>query len=374
MAAQQVPVRDLPKPTREIEDPFTMVGGALELRSGQVLMVDVAEMDLVVVDFAKGTRTTLGRKGSGPGEYRAPGAMLQDPGDTVWVFDALQQRIASFNPDLTAGVTIPFMTFDQTTSTALTAPMVGDRRGYLYASSMAISMGRSGRGAQMEIPDSAGVVRVNLRDTKARTELARVRFPTSGKPEMKQLGERAFKFTLAYPGLVAADAWAVFPDGRMAIVRGALYTVEFIAPDGKRSAALKVSYEPIRVTDADRKAEMDEAQRMMKEQTKAMQKMMPANVSMEFELLPPASWPDNYPPVSPLGALAAPDGRLWVKRATPILVGREQWDVLDAGGRLVARWRLPAKTTIVGVGRGVVYAVRTDEDDFRYAQRVELPK
>lgn len=351
-----------------------MVAGALELKSGLVLMVDAAEMDLVIVDFAKGTRAILGRKGSGPGEYRAPGAILQVPGDTVWIFDAMQQRIASFNPDLTAGVTIPFMTFDQTTSTALTAPMVGDRRGYLYASSMAIAMGRSGRGAQMEIPDSVGVVRVNVRDAKVRTEIARVRFPTSGKPEMKQLGQTAFKYTMAYPGLVAADAWAVFPDGRVAIVRGAAYTVEFIAPDGKHSAALKVPYEPIRVTDADEKAEMDEAHRVMKEQSKAVQKMMPANVSMDFELLPPADWPSTYPAVSPLGALASPDGRLWVKRATPIRVGREQWDVLDAGGRLVARWRLPEKTTIVGVGRGVVYAVRTDEDDFRYAQRVELPR
>ena len=72
-----------------------MVAGALELRSGLVLMVDAAEMDLVVVDFAKGTRAILGRKGSGPGEYRAPGAILQVPGDTIWIFDAMQQRIAS---------------------------------------------------------------------------------------------------------------------------------------------------------------------------------------------------------------------------------------------------------------------------------------
>jgi hypothetical protein len=115
---------------------------------------------------------------------------------------------------------------------------------------------------------------------------------------------------------------------------------------------------------------MDEAQKTMKEQGKAAQKMMPAGMSMEFELLPPTSWPANYPAAAPLGVLPGSDGRLWVKRATPIRVGREQWDVIDQAGKLVASWRLPAKTTLVAVGQGVVYTVRTDEDDLRYLQRV----
>jgi hypothetical protein len=61
-----------------------------------------------------------------------------------------------------------------------------------------------------------------------------------------------------------------------------------------------------------------------------------------------------------------------VKRSTPIRANREQWDVIDQSGKLVSRWRLPAKTTIVAIGQGVVYAVRTDEDDLRYLQRVEI--
>jgi hypothetical protein len=225
--AQQVTPRDLPKPVKEIEDPFSMIAGALELKSGQVIMIDMAEMDLVLVDFTKGTRTILGRKGSGPGEYRAPQAMMVVPGDSLWVFDAGQMRFASWGPDMKAGATIPMMTFDQTTGTALTSPMVGDRKGRFYASSMKMEMGRSGgaggRGGnvQMSIPDSVGVVRVDPRNPETRTELARVKFPVSGKPEMKQLGERNLKYTLQFPGLVAADAWAVFPDGRVAIVRGA---------------------------------------------------------------------------------------------------------------------------------------------------------
>lgn len=372
--AQQVPVRDLPKPVREIEDPFTMVTGGLELRPGFVLVVDGVEMQVAQVDFAKGTQVPLGRQGSGPGEYRTPAGLLRMLGDTIWLVDAMQQRLVAYGPDLTPGPTTPMMTLDQATMTTLTAPFLGDRRGRLYASSMVLQMGRGGGGAQMQLPDSVTIVRMELRDQKARTELAKVRFPTSGKPEMKPLSQTAFKLSMAYPGLVASDAWTVFPDGRVAIVRGGSYTVEFIAADGKRSAPVRVAYDPIKVTDVDRKAEMDTARRQMEEQTKAMKKMMPPNVNFEFELLPPADWPANYPPVSALGLLAGPDGRLWVKRATPARAGREQWDVLDQSGKLVARWRLPSRTILFALGQGAVYTVRTDEDDLRYVQRVELPK
>jgi hypothetical protein len=375
LIAQQVTVRDLPRPSSELEDPFSLVSGAIEFRPGQVLIIDGTELELSLSNFATGERTMVGRQGSGPGEYRTPAGLFRLSGDTIWLLDAAQQRLVQFLPDLKPGTTVPWLMFDQLTSTALSAPFFGDRNGNMYSSSMPIQIGRGAGGAQMQFPDSVGVIRMNPLDAKQRSEVARVRFPASGSPEMKQLGQNAFKFTMAYPGLVASDPWTVFPDGRIAIVRGATYAVEFISPDGQRSAAVLVPWEPIRVTNDDRKAEMDEAQRNLREQTKVAQKMMPPNFSIEFELLPPASWPASYPPVAPLGALAGADGRLWVKRATPIRLDREMWDVIDASGKLVARWRLPAKTTLVAVGQsGAVYTVRTDQDDLRYLQRVELPR
>ncbi len=370
----QPPVRDLPAPAREIDDPFSMVSGAMELKPGQIVVVDGMEAQLTVVDFNSGSKTALGRSGGGPGEYRTPAGIFHVQGDTLWVLDATAQRIVAFNPDLSPGAPFPFLTFDQQTSTAFTAPFFSDRRGHLYASSMTLQMGRGSSGMSMQMPDSVSVIRFDPRTKTGRDELTKVRFPTSGKPEMKQTGTTAFKYTLAYPGLVASDPWTVFPDGRVAVLRGGTYTVEFISPDGKHSAPVKIPYDHIAVTDADKKAEMDEVKRQIAEQSRAVQKMMPANVTMTFDILPPDTWPREYPPVAPLGALAAPDGRLWVKRATPVRVGREQWDVIDQSGRLVARWRLPKKVTLVAVGQGAVYTVRTDEDDLRYVQRVQLPR
>lgn len=371
---QSVAVRDLPKPAREIEEPFSLISGAIEIKPSQVLAVDATEMEVALVDFTRGSRTTIGRQGSGPGEYRAPAGLFRVQGDTIWLLDAMLQRIVAFNPDLKPGTTFPLLMLDQSTMTVLTAPFFSDRKGRLYSSAMKIEAGVGGRGAdmQMSLPDSVALVQFDPRQP-ARTEVAKLRFPVSGKPQISRAGN-AIKYTMAYPGLIASDPWTVFPDGRIAIVRGGPYTVEFISADGRKSAPVRIAYEPIKLTAADQKAEMDEARRQMAEQGKMAQKMLPAGFSMDFELLPPANWPANYPAVSPLGALAGSDGRLWVKRSTPFRVGREQWDVIDQAGKLVERWRLPAKTTLVAVGQGVVYTVRTDEDDLRYLQRVEVGK
>jgi hypothetical protein len=374
-AFAQVAVKDLPKPSREIEEPFSLITGAIEIKPNQVLAVDATEGTLALVDFAKGTRSPVGRQGSGPGEYRAPAGLLRVRGDTIWLIDAMLQRITAFNPDLSPGTTFPMLMLDQATMTVLTAPFFSDRSGRVYSSAMKISAGVGGGGGndmQMTLPDSVGLVKFDPRQA-ARTEVTKLRFPISGKPEISRSGN-SMKYTMAFPGFVAADPWAVFPDGRIAIIRGATYTVEFIAPDGTRSTAGRIAYQPVKLTEADQKAEMAEARRAMQEQGKVAQKMLPAGFSMDFELLPPASWPANYPPVAPLNALAAPDGRLWVKRNMPFRLGREQWDVIDATGKLVASWRLPAKTTIAAVGQGVAYTVRTDEDDLRYIQRVEIPR
>lgn len=373
--AQQVAVRELPKPVREIDDPFSLVGGAIEIRGGQLLVTDGAEQQLFIVDFAKGTRTVLGRQGSGPGEYRAPAGLFRLQGDTIWVLDAAQMRIAAFSPDLKPGTAFPFLLFDQQSSMALSGPYFADSRGRVYGSAMPIKAAQSGSGAKLQIPDTIGVVRVDARDKDkgSRTEITRVRVRSTGTPEMQRSGN-TLKYTMAFPGLVASDVWTVFPDGRVAIVRGGPYTVEFIAADGKKSTPVGVPYERFKVTDDDKKAELEAAKREMGDQQKAVQKMIPANFSMTFELTAPDKWPNEYPAVAGFASIPAGDGKLWVKRAIPVRRGREQWDVIDRSGKLVARWQLPPKVTVVAAGDGVVYTVRTDEDDLRYIQKVPLPK
>lgn len=363
------PVRDLPKPAKEIEEPYSLVAGVREGAKGAVIVVDAMDGELTVVNFATGERTPLGRQGAGPGEYRMPGAVWRMAGDSIWVMDPVQQRITAFLPDLKPGVPFHLQMFDTQTRTALMAPFNADALGRMYSSALPIGEG----GPNMQIPDSVDVIRFDPRSDAARSTMARVRFPTSGKPEMAVEGT-VIRYKMAFPGLVTADSWAVFPDGRMAIVHGATYSVEFITADGKKTMSPPIAYDRIPVTKADQEAEMAEAKRALAEQMKAAQRAMPAGFTLDINMTAPESWPSSYPAISPMQVHAAPDGMLWVRRATPSALDRERWDVVDGAGKLVARWQLPKRTRLVGVGTAVVYTVRLDEDDLQYLQRVEVSR
>jgi hypothetical protein len=223
----------------------------------------------------------------------------------------------------------------------------------------------------MTIPDSVHMIRFNPRAEGAWTQMDKLRFPTSGTPEMK-VEPPVVRYSMQFPGLVSADSWAVFPDGRIAIVHGSNYTVEMIQPDGRRTTSRPIPYERIPVTPADQTAEMDFARKGLADQMQAAKRNMPPNMTLDFQLLPPETWPSVYPPISPMQVYAAPDGRLWVLRATPARLDRQQWDVIDASGNLVQRWRLPVRARLVGVGAGVAYVVQLDEDDLQTLQRHDV--
>jgi hypothetical protein len=372
LVAQAAPaVRDLPVASaKAIEEPYSLVAGVREIAGGRVVVVDGGDGEVTVADFGSGERELVGRQGSGPGEYRAPSGIFKIRGDTLWVMDPIQQRFTVFLPDLENGVPFQFQMFDNTTRSMLTAPFHTDAAGRFYASSMAIV----GGGGQMRFPDSVDVVRLDPRATPApRTPLSKVRFPMSGSPSMRVEGQ-VIHYSMEFPGLVTADSWAVFPDGRVAIVHGATYTVEMIQPDGRRTTSRPIPYERIPVTTADQTTEMDIARKAAADQLQAARRSMPANMTLDFQMTPPASWPSAYPAISPMQIFAAPDGRLWVMRATPAKLDRQHWDVIDASGSLVAKWRLPVRTRLVGVGTGAAYVVKLDEDDLQQLLRVDLPR
>jgi hypothetical protein len=372
LEAQNLPIRDLPKPVREIDDPFSLVLAAREIRPGQLLVSDGVEAQVSLVDFARGSKTAVGRNGGGPGEYTIPAGLFRIQGDTLWILDGAgaAARIVSFGPDLKAGATFGLTLFNTQDTTIVQGAMFADLRGRIYSTAMKFKMGPGGA----EIPDSMDLMWFDPRGASrtARNPIAKVRTPSTGKQDIQNQGGH-IKVTTPYPGLVPADAWAAFPDGRVAIVRGANYRVEFILPNGSRSAPTTIAYERYKVTEEDKKAELDAIRKQTAQQMAMMKKMMPANVTLDITVAPPPSWPAEYPPLAILGVLPAPNGDLWVRRSVPARLDRERWDVIDRAGRLVARWQLPSKTSVVAVGAGAVYTARTDEDDLRYVQRVELP-
>jgi hypothetical protein len=75
---------------------FTRVASALWDEDGNIYIVEAAERQIRVYDELGRMRTSIGRRGNGPGEFRSV-PRIQVLGDTIWALDRTQQRITLFS-------------------------------------------------------------------------------------------------------------------------------------------------------------------------------------------------------------------------------------------------------------------------------------
>ncbi len=193
-------------------------------------------------------------------------------------------------------------------------------------------------------------------------------------PKMSGGASEGIRFKLPIVAMQPRDAWAIFPSGRIAVVRANDYHTEW----GGASAMVagpRIPYTPVTMTEAD-KERVRKNTREAAEQGLKLGSSMAAGSGQKMpkiamELEEPPAWPKVKPPFT--AVRAAPDGRLWVAR--PLAGGDDavEYDVLAPGGKLERRVRFPAHVTLLGFGKGTVYATRRDEDDLRYLQRYRIP-
>jgi hypothetical protein len=77
---------------------FTYVSAVVIDRHGNIHIAQPQDHEVRVFDSRGRFLRTVGRRGSGPGEFRSIGA-LGFRGDTLWVTDPVQYRISLFDPD-----------------------------------------------------------------------------------------------------------------------------------------------------------------------------------------------------------------------------------------------------------------------------------
>ena len=102
-----------------------------ELPDGRVLVADPLGGELYAVDMDAGTRTVVGRRGQGPGEYQQPDAVWPLPGDSTLLVDLGNGRLATLGPDLAFGPTRPIAQgdFQPGTPPMIALPQGVDGRG-----------------------------------------------------------------------------------------------------------------------------------------------------------------------------------------------------------------------------------------------------
>ena len=348
------------KPQVELAEPFTNVSSVRELRDGRVIVLDNGDRLAYVVDFAGRTSTQIGRPGGGPGEYRVPGVLLPMAGDTTFLTDGGNNRIFVIGPDARPLTTLsdawPLV---EGRGTRLPRAVDGRQRGYYVGTPVRPPASEAGPIIQV---DSVALFRTprggTAVDTVGIVHLAPRKITTTSK-DGKLTG-----VSIMTPPLPAQDAWQVFADGAVAIVRVRDYRVEWVLPNGERLVGKPIPFDPVKVTDLDRKQAADAAG--------AGRSRSGGGAGSTASAVLQLDWPDVKPPFPFTGALAAPDGRLWVQRHVPATDLRTHYDIIDRRGNVVARAVVPNAGRVVGFGAKSIYVVRKDEDDLQYLQRFPL--
>jgi hypothetical protein len=217
-------------------------------------VLDVQDRTLYLVDFGRDTVTQIGRRGSGPGEYVLPLALLALANDTTLVFDAGNARYLLNLPDGTPGET--FLVPTPSGEVSFQVPEAADARGRMYFGG-SVSFNTSG-GGRPEIPDSFPIYRYE-RASKRYDTLGYLSRPVpkfdAGGGAIQLQGGTGELMGLPRPQPFAPrDVWAVSADGRVGVVRASPYRVEWWLDRDTRRVGPPIATQPIRVTDRDKEA------------------------------------------------------------------------------------------------------------------------
>lgn len=386
--ARPVPVISLDRGATEFAESFSQLSTLVESPDGRLIVLDSKEKELRLVDLAHATATRVSRLGGGPLEYQVPGALLLGATDTIIYFDMMQRRFLLLSSGGVPLKTLPYGSKavagspDQMQSLmSQMIPAYGDAKGRLYGVTMGMSLGGLDKGSAPAMPSFADSVEIQALDRRSGqvTTLARIRSPMAQASPKIEMAGATVRMTVTAPDFRAGTAWAVLPDGRLAVLRDGFYRVHFIAPGRAETLGPLIPYAPVPVTASERKSVVDSLRASMDKTLAAMQKSVSqagggANSMPKFEarVLEPTTWATSKPAYNAL--MSSPDGRLWVALSTPTGTKISRLDVLDGAGALLAHVQLAPGERFVGLGRGTVYTVRTDEDDLQYLRRYTLPK
>ena len=384
--AQQA--RTLPAPDATFAEPFSSVGPGTvrELGDGRVIVADARDKVVQLIDFRSGSAVGIGREGSGPGEFGMPARVFGAPRDTTFLFDPLNTRYLVIGPD---GKPVTTFRVEEAPVAGggggmrmggMMFPRNADGSGRLYAETGGVSIGPDGR---PQSTDSGAVVRWD-RVTKKTDTLAWVKLPKSNTQVSGSQGNMRITMGGGNP-LNPRDEWAVFPDGRVAVVRAHDYHVDWILANGTRQSSAPIRYTPIRMTDADKREEEELRLRNRANQMMVSMTSGPGGTQRAASMGPGANapppppltdWPDVKPPFRPgmASVWARPNGDLWVRRTEPAGAKGTLYDVISAQGAVMYQVRLAEGITLVGFGNNTIYTTKLDEDDLVYLQRHAVPE
>ncbi len=411
------PVRALGPVTRvSPTDQLGSVSSVRPLPGGRVLVNDLVRRQLVLLDstfareavVADTTAATANAYGARPGgliPYRGDSSLFVDPGSlSMLVLDGAGKVVkvmAIPRPDdaqfMIGG---PFGTpgFDSKGRIVY--------RGFTRPNLPPPGAERTTGFRVPEQPDSAPILRVALA-TRALDTASFFKIPKT-RANVSQNDRGQVSVQMVMNPMPIVDDWTLLPDGTLAVVRGADYHIDWLAPDGSRTSTAKIPFEWERMSDDAKATFLDSAKTAMEANRARMMAgggggnvvvaggpapaagggggAMGGGMVMRFEaagpagsgpapsggpptqmqmpsinMIPASELPD-YRPAFGTGATRADlDGNLWI-RTSKVANGGPVYDVVNRSGALIDRVAFPFGRVIAGFGPGVVYmGVRDDK-------------
>jgi hypothetical protein len=374
------------------------------VRRQVVLLDSTFARELIVADTTAATANAYGARAGGLIPYRGDSSLFIDPASlSMLVIDPAGKvaRVMAVPRPTDAQFMVggPFGTpgFDSKGRIVY--------RGFTRPNMPPPSADRSTTFQAPDQPDSAPILRVAL-DTRTLDTAAFFKIPKT-KASVTQNDRGQVSINMVMNPMPVVDDWTLLPDGTLAVVRGADYHVEWLAPDGARTTTPKIPFEWQRMSDEAKVTFLDSAKTAMEAARSRMAGtpgaignvvtsgapggaagMTGGAVTMRFEVGPggggpapaggapmtlsapainmvqPSELPD-YRPAFGTGATRADlDGNLWI-RTSKVANGGPVYDVINRSGVLVDRVAFPFGRVIAGFGPGVVYMGVRDDNGAR---------
>jgi hypothetical protein len=426
------PVRPIGATVARSTEPMASVPIAIALPGGKVLVNDILKRRVLLLDstltqvtvVADSTSSTANAYGARPGgllSYRGDSALFVDPASMSMLVinsEGKITRVMSAPRSQDVGFLIGgpngFPGFD-----------AKGRLVYRVSPQMRMMQSAGGRGAPAgsttitpDAPDSVPVVRFDLGTRTLDTAgFFKIYRPNTSVTQMANGGMMMSSIVNPIP---TVDDWALLSDGTIAFIKGADYSIHWVAPDGSRSTTGKVPYEWQRLDEEGKIALLDSARKVLEENRQRAQAQMAAGgpitigpggavgaevttrMAVTGAAAPPARGGGDggrgaagpggmrmeLPPINMVNADQLPDyrpaftagssrgdleGNLWVRTTSPVGNAGPIYFVINTKGEVIDRVQLPEGRILAGFGKnGDVYLSLRDAEGNARVERAKV--
>ncbi len=342
---------------------LTQIVGAVLQSDGRLAAASALANAVRFFDSTGRSVGTLGRPGSGPGEFQALSGLWAAAGDSLIAADVMTQRLTMITPDGKAG-----RAYSLGGQSNLT-PGEGGRMAFAVPMGVLADGSVVGQGLSFNLGER--------RESISRDSVTFIRYAPDGAAAdtiASVPGTETTQVTITFgPQTIPIPTPVPLGKQTVAGIRGEhvflaqnnAWEVERYRSDGSLDMLIRAPVEAIRLTADDIAVHRKEWREML--EAVPQMRAAPAQFKTQYlEQLDQISYPARMLWI--LGLFPAPDGGVWVEEAVRPGIKRRQFAVLGADGTMLGRLSTPAEFRLIQVYQDRIVGVWTDEDGLEHVR------